>query len=95
MGVGGLSKQGCPPLRPLRLGQTGEAAERKAMASLVQYSKVRGTVGRSRDSRPALWPPWPQTHSQPLWPQAPIQTSLISVSGEDVNRQAVGSFQGK
>uniref|UniRef100_A0A8C9CP06 Uncharacterized protein n=1 Tax=Phocoena sinus TaxID=42100 RepID=A0A8C9CP06_PHOSS len=63
MGVGGLSKQGCPPLRPLRLGQTGGDAERKAMASLVQYSK------------------------------APIQASLISVSDEDVNRQAVGSFQ--
>ncbi|XP_022445301.1 myosin XVB isoform X2 [Delphinapterus leucas] len=45
------------------LGQTGEDAERKAMASLVQYSK------------------------------APIQASLISVSDEDVNRRAVGSFQ--
>lgn len=44
------------------LGQTGEA-ERKAMASLVQFSKV------------------------------PIQESLLSFSDEDMNQQAVKSFQ--
>lgn len=54
-GTGGPSKQGCLPLCPFRLGQTGEA-ERKAMASLVQFSKVRGAgwgqSGRGTCPRP-------------------------------------------
>ncbi|KAB1264807.1 Unconventional myosin-XVB [Camelus dromedarius] len=45
------------------LDQTGRGTERKATATLVQYTK------------------------------APIQTSLINFSDEDMNRQAVGSFQ--
>uniref|UniRef100_A0A8C6DLC6 Myosin XVB n=1 Tax=Moschus moschiferus TaxID=68415 RepID=A0A8C6DLC6_MOSMO len=52
------------------------------MASLVQYSKVRGTVGRSQTRGPAPWPC-----------PTPIQESLINFSDEDMNRQAVESFQ--
>lgn len=43
----------------LRPAQTGGDAE-KAMASLVQYSKVKGTVG---GARPADLPRRPQTSS--------------------------------
>lgn len=95
-GWGGLSKQRCPPPSPLRPAQTGGDAE-KAMASLVQYSKVKGTVGGSQACRPARWPcpTSPRPTAQPLWLQAPIQESLISFSDEDTNRQAVESFRGE
>ena len=95
-GVGGLSKQGCTPPSPLRPTQTSGDAE-KATASLVQYSKVKGTVGGSQARGPALWPcpAGPRPTAQPLWLQAPIQKSLISFSDEDTNRQAVESFQGE
>lgn len=65
------------------------------MASLVQYTKVRGQVGKSRASGPALWPPWTRATAQSLWPQAPIQESLLRLSEEDANTQAVESFQGE
>lgn len=39
--------------------------------------------------------PKDQTTAQPLWPQAPIQESLICLTDEDMNRQAVESFQGE
>lgn len=83
-------------LCPLRPAQTGGDAE-KAMASLVRYSKVKGTVGGSQACGPAPGPcpAGPRPTAQPLWPQAPIQESLISLSDEDMNRQAVESFQGE
>lgn len=38
-------------------------------------------------------PHGPQTHSPASLAQAPIQESLISLSDEDMNRQAVESFR--
>lgn len=55
--AGGLSKQG-HPLCPFRLDKTDGEAKKKAMASLVQYTKVGGQLGKSRANGPALWPPW-------------------------------------
>lgn len=57
MGAWGPSKQGCASFCPLRLDHTGQDAKEKAMASLVQYTKVRGQVGEGRARGPALWPP--------------------------------------
>uniref|UniRef100_A0A7N5JLK6 Myosin XVB n=1 Tax=Ailuropoda melanoleuca TaxID=9646 RepID=A0A7N5JLK6_AILME len=48
---------------------------------------------RNRASGPALWPPWTRATAQSLWPQAPIQESLLRLSEEDANTQAVESFQ--
>lgn len=45
MGAGGPSKRGCPSFSSLRLDQTDGLAKDMAMASLVQYTKVRGTGG--------------------------------------------------
>lgn len=64
------------------------------MTSLVQYTKVRGTGGEE----PGQWTCLlasidPRLTTQSLWPQDPIQESLISLSDEDANRQAVEIFQ--
>lgn len=48
---------------------------------------------RSGDLPPSPRPRW--SASQPLWPQVPIQESLLSFSDEDMNQQAVKSFQGE
>lgn len=79
---------------PLRLAEAGGDAQ-KAMASLVQYTKVGGRRG-SRASGPAcLGPTDPRPTAQPLCLQAPIQESLINLSDEDTSRRAVESFQGE
>lgn len=66
------------------------------MASLVQYSKVRETGGEESGQWTCpLAPMDPRPTTQSLRPQAPIRESLISLSDEDTNRQAVESFQGE
>lgn len=67
------------------------------MASLVQYTKVGGRTGGEESG------PWTcplasvdrRPTAQPLWLQAPIRESLISLSDEDLDRQAVESFRGE
>ena len=64
------------------------------MASLVEYTKVRGTGGKESGRWTCLLVSMdPRPTTQSLWPQDPLQESLISLSDEDANRQAVESFR--
>uniref|UniRef100_A0A8C0PV37 MyTH4 domain-containing protein n=3 Tax=Canis lupus TaxID=9612 RepID=A0A8C0PV37_CANLF len=59
------------------------------------YTMQEFALCHFRKPQPALWGSMgaPGPTIQSLWPQAPIKESLISLSDEDTNKQAVESFR--
>uniref|UniRef100_A0A8C0JHL3 Myosin XVB n=1 Tax=Canis lupus dingo TaxID=286419 RepID=A0A8C0JHL3_CANLU len=87
------------PQRHVRPRSQAHSEDSIAYASLStdshSYTMQEFALCHFRKPQPALWGSMgaPGPTIQSLWPQAPIKESLISLSDEDTNKQAVESFR--